>query len=503
MTVTWDDQNLRSHARIAARLAQWAAPELLYVRGIGWHHWDGKRWAVDHDNVRANRVLKDVLERSWQEAIGNKDLQADVNSAMTSYGARGVLDLAKNYLYTADVDTDPYLLNCENGTLDLHTMELRPHDQHDRITKIANASYTPGAESDRWARFLTSALPDAQVREYLQTYVGLTLVGQVVEHVLTIATGSGRNGKSVFAESMAHALGDYSIAVGADMLIAGRHGAKKSAGELASMMRLRGARFVSMSELPSGVSMDESTTKYLTGGDTIEAKNMGQNPVNFPPSHSFLMLTNDLPKVDPDATAVWDRLRVVPFDVSFRGREDHDLKDDLKLAADAILTWAVIGLQNYQQDGLKAPDRVLESTQAYHEDQDAISQFIADECTEHPDARVLPGQLLDAYNAWAIANREMQLTGKAFTPKIKLKGFDRQPGGNRYWMGIGLNSDGEHFDTKAPDQRLGQERHFTPVNPNREDIGNDWEQVPVVPEGDSEDTEFDFSTEFNKLWDQE
>src|SRR5699024_5550284 len=137
---TCEDHNLRSHARIAARLEQWAAQDLLYVRGIGWHYWDGKRWAVDHDNVHAHRILKDILETSWTEAMGNKDLQADVNSAMTSYGARGVLDLTKNYLYTAEVDTDPYLLNCENGTLDLHTMELRPHNSMDCITKLSNAA---------------------------------------------------------------------------------------------------------------------------------------------------------------------------------------------------------------------------------------------------------------------------------------------------------------------------------------------------------------------------
>lgn len=504
MTITtWEDQNLRSHARIAARLAQYAAQDILYVRGIGWHYWDGKRWAVDHDNVQAHRILKHVLEMSWTEAMGNKDLQADVNSAMTAYGAKGVLDLTKNYLYAAEVDADPYILNCENGTLDLHTLELRPHNSMDYITKLANASYDPDSMSDRWTNFLESALPDDSVRRYLQTYIGLALIGTVREHLLTIATGSGRNGKGVLKESLQHALGDYAISVDSDMLISSRHGDKKSASEQAAMMELRGARLVSMSELPKGVKMDESTMKNLTGGDTVTAKRMGQNPVNFAPSHSFLMLTNDLPKVDPDAQAAWDRIRVVPFDVSFRGREDHSLTSDLQLATDAILTWAVDGLRTYLQEGLKPPEKVLESTRAYHDDQDALSQFIEDECVVHPEARALPHELVDAYREWASRNQEKPLTGKALTPKLKLKKFERQTGGNRTWLGIGLKSEYRDLVTKGSDQGKGHLGHIVPVNPNRESLRDDWEEVPNVPKAESAPQEFDFQSEFEKLWNQE
>lgn len=485
-TMIWEDQNLRSHARIAARLAQYAAQDLLYVRGTGWHYWDGKRWAIDHDNVHAYRQLSDVVDVSWDEAKDDKDLRQDLISAMTSHGSRGVLEMTRPHLYAVDVDPDPYLLNCENGTLDLHTMTLRPHNSMDRITKVTHASYVPGTESERWDKFLESALPDPQVRQYLQTYAGLGLIGQVIEHVLTIATGSGRNGKSVFAESLAHALGDYAIAVSADMLISSRYGAKKSAGELAAIMRLRGSRFVTMSELPKGVSMDESTTKLLTGGDTIEAKLMGQNPVNFEPSHSFLMLTNDLPKVNPDAQAVWDRLRVVPFDVSFRGREDHALKGDLQLAADAILTWAVAGLQNYQQNGLEPPARVVETTQAYHDDQDALSRFIAEECVKAPHCRVPSSKFSEAYNRWAAENQEEALTSKAITTKMQDRQWKRTSGGNRSWIGIGLLTNEEQDNIKssqAADQGKGQKGHIDPVNRNTRDIWDRLENVPEVPSG--------------------
>ena len=43
-----------------------------------------------------------------------------------------------------DLDADPFLLNCANGTLDLRTGELRGHDPADLLTKMTGAAYEPG-----------------------------------------------------------------------------------------------------------------------------------------------------------------------------------------------------------------------------------------------------------------------------------------------------------------------------------------------------------------------
>lgn len=37
----------RGQARIAYRLAERYQDKLLHVAGIGWHSWDGRRWAAD------------------------------------------------------------------------------------------------------------------------------------------------------------------------------------------------------------------------------------------------------------------------------------------------------------------------------------------------------------------------------------------------------------------------------------------------------------------------
>lgn len=414
----WNDSGLTSHQRIARRFATYAEGRALYVDGTGWHYWDGSRWAPDHHSAQAHKLLSRLLNISWTEAITDKALAGDVRSAMTATGSRGVLELASRQLFAIETDTDPWLLNCANGTLDLRTLELRDADPRDLITKQTRAAYEPGAQSSRWNDFLESSLPDVAVRDFLQRYAGMSLIGRVLEHVLVVATGTGRNGKSVLAEALANTFGDYAVHAANDLLIASRHGGK-SAGELAQMMQLRGARWAVMSEIERGSKLAESTMKALTGGDTINAKHMGQNPITFVPSHSFFMLTNDLPEVDPRAQAVWARLRVVPFEVSFEGREDTTLTVDLETQLEAILCWAVEGLAKYQQQGrLTAPTKVLATTDQYRDQNDALTQFLAEECVIGSGA-VTKEDFDAAYLRWQLANKKDSLTPNMLSRRMK------------------------------------------------------------------------------------
>ena len=45
----------------------------------------------------------------------------------------------------SELDRDPYLLNVLNGTIDLHTGELREHRRDDLMTKLAPVEYHPAA----------------------------------------------------------------------------------------------------------------------------------------------------------------------------------------------------------------------------------------------------------------------------------------------------------------------------------------------------------------------
>jgi len=448
----WEPPQGEEHsgqARMAYRLAERYAGRLMHVYGIGWHRWDGRRW-IEDDRGEATRAVLEVLRAALGDSLGDKPLRADVRKCESAAGVAGVLDLAaalEPFACTVtDLDADPYLLNVANGVLDLHTLTLRPHDPADRMTKVTGASYDPDATGSTWEAFLARVLPDVPVRDFLQRYVGVGLSGRVLEHVLAILIGSGRNGKSVFYEATGMALGDYASTAEPDLFMH-RENAHPT-GE----MDLLGVRWVAVSESDAGRRLAEATVKRLTGGDTIKARRMRQDFVQFTPSHTAVLVTNHLPKVSGDDPALWARLRVIPFHVVIpKAEQDTHLGEKLELETDAILTWAIAGWADYQARGLAEPDAVVKATEAYHADSDAIGRFLTDCCIVTPHMWATVSDLFARWSVWAIDDGAEPLGKRVFGDALDAKGFPTDKGahGTRIRRGLGLTAEADDDEDRS------------------------------------------------------
>lgn len=436
----------RGQLRIAYRLAASHGDRLMFVHGIGWHHWDGGRWAED-ERGEAKRAVTEVLREALTEAVkldsGDRDkLIGDVRKCETANGIGGVLDLAAAltpFAHTVtDLDADPYLLNTANGTLDLRTGELRAHDPGDRCTKVTRAAYDPAAASETWTGFLKRVLPDVAVRGYLQRLAGVALLGKTVEHVFTIATGSGANGKSTAYNALLWALGDYGHVAESDLFMAAKSNPNSASPAL---MGLRGKRLIVVSETERDQRLAQALMKNLTGGDPVTARPLYGRPVTFAPSHTSLMVTNFLPKVSGDDPAVWRRVRVIPFDVEIPEAErDGYLGERLELDADAVLTWMVDGYRQYAEQGLAEPDAVLRATGDYRQASDAVARFIAEVCYLSPQAFALTSELFARWCRWAAEDGSEAGSVKRFGQALTEHGYPAGAGGRagRQRRGIGL-----------------------------------------------------------------
>jgi putative DNA primase/helicase len=429
--------------RMAYRLAEAHADNLLYVHGIGWHYWDKKRWAYD-DVGAANRAVLAVLRQALSESIGDAALRADVKKCESHNGITGVLGVASALEVFAttvrDLDPDPYLLNVANGTLDLRTMELAPHSPAHRITKVARAAYDPQAAGANWTAHIARVLPDDTVRGYLQRTGGLALLGRVRDHVLPILTGTGANGKGTTYKALCWALGDYASTAEPDLFMH-RDGAHPT-GE----MDLMGQRLVVVAETEKDRRLAEATMKRLIGGDTIRARRMRQDFVEFEPSHTPILVTNHLPKVSGDDPAIWRRIRVIPFDVAIpEGEQDGDLDERLQVECDAVLAWVVAGWNAYRECGLDEPLAVLAATDKYRVDSDAIARFIADCCSTAETLQVETGQLFDRWERWRVTDGSEAVSQKAFGQALDSKGYRalKSTGGRRFRKGLALLESGE------------------------------------------------------------
>lgn len=416
--ISGSGENHSGQVRMAYRLAHSHVDRLLYVHGIGWHWWDGHRWAEDTRGY-AERAVLDVLRTALAESVTDKQLRVDVQRCETAAGITGVLTIASSMVEFAatveDMDRDPALLNTRAGVFDLNTGQLREADPSDRLSKVCGAAYRPDADLSVWEEFVTEILPDAEERAYLQRVVGQALYGRVTEHVFPVLTGSGANGKSTMYGALCAALGGYATVIDPALLMARDHGSPGGS----ELMELLGARLVVGSETQEGRKLDEATMKRLTGGDTLTARRLYREPVTWTPSHSLLYVTNALPKVKGNDPAVWRRIVVVPFGVVVpEARRNPRLPERLLDHLDAVLLWAIRGWQDYQHAGMRPPASVQLATDTYRTESDHVSRFVTEACFTAAHATATTRDLYTAWQRWAISDGAETLSEKAFGKEL-------------------------------------------------------------------------------------
>ena len=427
------------------RFAAWKS-WLKHVHGIGWHVWDGQRWKPDADGEAA-RAYADMIKEAYAELgqISDDDERKkafkELLAAERKSFAEGALWFAASRPEMAVaaelLDLNRMLLNCANGTLDLNSMTLRPHNPDDNITKACRGAWVPGLGETRWGKFMAEILPDAAIRDFVQRLMGSTLPGRVREHVLPILTGTGSNGKSTFIEAVMHALGGYALQADPTLLMASAHDAHPT-GQAA----LQSRRLAVCMETAQGRRLDAPTAKHLTGGDTITARYMRKDFFSFEPSHTIVMVTNHKPVVDGSDEALWRRLVVIPFEQIFTGGDaETGLKEQLESEPDAILSWMAEGWAAYMEKGLDIPNGVRAATAAYKADSDAVGRFIEECLYLTPYGTCASGQVFTEWQKWCASAGEDAVTQKAFGDELGRRGFVKiKSHGRMTWKGFTLLS---------------------------------------------------------------
>lgn len=444
----WEAEGHSGQVRIAYRLATDYTHKLLHVHGLGWHYWDGKRWARDDGDAVARRAVLGILRKALGESLEDKQLRRDVKSCESGSGLKGVLTIAQAFGEFAatvrDMDADPYLLNCANGTLDLRTRDLRPHNPEDRITRVTTGAYDPDADPTAWNQFLERVLPDEAERAYLQRVFGLAATGIVKEHLFPVLIGTGANGKGTTYGAIGHAMGDYYTPINPDVLMVKDHGGIGGP----EMMQLLGARLVVGSETDQGSKLNEALMKRLTGGDKLTARHLYKSPVSWEPTHQLIYITNHEPKVSGNDPAVWRRLRVIPFSVIVPEDEwDKDLSDRLKLAADSVLGWVIRGYFDYvDHGGMQEPDTVKRATSAYQQRSDPVARFIADDefVIHGQNVRASTRELYANWQKFAQEDGSEPMSERAFSGELERLGFHKHKSNGRMsWEGLGAVANGQ------------------------------------------------------------
>jgi P4 family phage/plasmid primase-like protien len=419
-----------------------------------WYSNGGKRWERDltGDARRRAKAAVRSLYAMAAKIENDKERASLVAWAQTLEKAAkvaAILTLAEVEpgipILPEQMDRDPFLFNVENGTVDLRTGQLRPHDPLDYVTKLAPVTFDPTATAPTFLAFLERVLPDADVRAFVQRAVGYSLTGETCEQCLFFLHGGGANGKSTLLTVLQALMGDYARQAAPELLVS--RGGDRHPTELADLF---GARAVMSVEVDEGKRLAETLVKQMTGGDKLKARFMRADFFEWTPTHKLFLAANHRPEIRGTDYAIWRRIHLVPFGVTIPKRErDGKLPEKLLAELPGILNWAIAGCLDWQRSGLGVPQAVEDATNAYRQEQDVLADFLTEHCVIDAQANVFSGALYKAYTTWCETNGTKSISNTAFGRRLTERGFTAARVGKaqtRAWKGLRLRSEKESAD---------------------------------------------------------
>ncbi len=395
-----------------------------------WLHWSRLVWQGCPDGLLLLAVMDYIKEASEQAYKRGDEDAYRVYERYTSYRRlRRICSFLKWFLFIEGTNPHPHRLNCLNGTLDLKTGELKPHDPEDLIDQIACVEYVPASPS-RWLAFLERCLPDPEVRRSLQRHLGLALAGDGSDEVFSLWYGKSAN-KEVAIEVLKGVLGGY-VHVAPPRVLTG----SPSASHLRAWEH---KRLIFVPNLEGRV-LYGSCLRLLVGGGCIDIWDRSGRCHRIPPSWLIVGVAERLPRVQGRDDGTWRRIRVISWGdkACFEGEPEDTIRALLEEGG-AILHWMYEGYQDVVQNCFWEPDSVREASLRYRREQDPFYGFVEERVVFDSESSVLEQDLYQAYLDWCELRKRKFEYRDEFRRYFGLKKTEvRLPDGRWLWKGLRL-----------------------------------------------------------------
>jgi putative DNA primase/helicase len=356
------------------------------------------------------------------------------------------------------LDANPLLINLENGTYNVETGQLQPHNPLDYITKIAPVKFDPAATCPRFDQFLTEVFDSEPVGDFSMRWFGYCATGETKEQFVVIHWGQGANGKGTLIwKCIAPILGDYAGA-GAPGLLTAKNEDQRHPAEIADLF---GKRMVTCSESDEGATLREGFVKQASGEDKMKGRFLHGQFFEFNPTHKLQLMTNKKPVVKGTDHGIWRRLLMLPYLNRFgtpaqiaageaNKPRDNDLDAALRAEWPGILNRIIEGARAYKAGGLAPPPTVLDASVAYRQEQDLVGEYVREELALDINARTDSATLYAHYAAWHGAAGTRPIASKTFLTELEkhVPGFRRSKSNGKRWVhGVTI---GQHVPPVPP-----------------------------------------------------
>jgi len=443
------------------------------------HHWkeDPNTTLRMEVATKMNEVYQEKIEKlshDLQEQDASGDLYEKINAKI-----RKVTDISGKIRFGSCIDnimkeamglfcdenfnimrdSNKHLMCFSNGVIDFNKNEFREGYPQDYITKTTGIPYVDfnperhGQISDEIMTFMEQLFPIKELNRYMWDHLASVLVGENINQTFNIYRGSGSNGKSMLADLMSHALGQYKGSVPIT-LVTGKRNA--IGGTSSEVIQLKGVRYAVMQEPSKGDRLNEGPMKELTGGDPITARALYSEAETFTPQFCLVVCTNNLPEIGSNDDGTWRRIRICDFvskfvDADVVPNQDScgddeekkyvfpkDKKLKIKIPMWAPVFMSMLVKRVFETKGhVEDCEMVLSSSNKYRRGQDHISAFVIEMVGKKEGKKIGKQELTEQFKLWFQTQQGSRILPKGCGEELSLY-MDKKFGKKRKdgWYGV-------------------------------------------------------------------
>lgn len=337
-----------------------------------WYETEAQAAEARGDTRGAEALRKDYKQGRFRQHRMYRD---------SLHSARSNRALVSQMRFEFDTDTDYFSQDqrwfvFENGVIDLEDVrkhgtirEILKHSPERRVTRYFKAKRLGDFDWDNlkdstWVKFMESSVPDAEARVFLQKIVGCTFMAEPKLKVIPNLSGPRNSGKSLFI-SLLHRLSgggsSYSDVPTPAALM-------KRDGTNFEQDKLRGRRFIGITEPNPHDQLDEGFVKAVSGGDYVQTRGLHKSSTGWYPQCVMFIASNDPVRFNTRDEALLQRVALIDFPNEFKSptpedpdpsyRLDPTLEDTIMAEGESVLLWVIQGMLLYLRDGLVQPESV-------------------------------------------------------------------------------------------------------------------------------------------------
>lgn len=388
----------------------------------------------------------DQVERDIQQALRGRDFPlSTINNTITT---------VRRFSTKDEFNPHPTIITFRNGCVDLDGWDmglvdttLLPHDRKYKSTSMLDFDFDPTATCPEFDRFLVQVFEgDIECSNVLLEFLGYLLVDDYRFQKILLMVGKSRSGKGTIANNIIPALvGRESFAATSLSSLAGDHG-------LASLMY---AKVGVIGDAHHGqrdrIGRAKEILLNISGNDHVPVNPKGKDEISMRLRAKLIMSANEQPRFADGMDALANRYLILPFNVSFIGREDPILAKKLLAEMPGIFNKVLAALvtlganNHFIEPKISQPKReesmMLQNPESYFN-----KKFLVH--TGNEDDRVAMRDVYDAYCMFCHEIDKKPVDGKWFGRRLndvvdhlKSGRLKKEEGRHKAYIGVKINEE--------------------------------------------------------------